>query len=280
LKHLMEVLNELTGDRASALSLRIDKYLEEAEELKKLVKKSAEAPEDRRTDHSEYASEASSGRARASEASSMPPSSSGRSSKEQADGGLGQASEKKLNSGEAMMQEGEALEKAGRKEEAYKTYCEGMKLIMEVMTHHQQHPQCIAWKSKLTQYITHCEKLKPKGREPAQADGKRGSSRDRRDRRDDRGYGRRDRSRSRDRRQRSQSRGRGRRSRSKSRRRDTPIPRARGASPPAASQAEATRPKGMAASRPPSLDTSDPPQARPKSGQALLVGKAKAAARH
>jgi len=277
------VSHDIPKDSDKELSGRVDTYLAEAEELKLLAHPTAQTAQ-------------------------PPPAQSPQGPT------IDVESSKQIDKGQQLLNEAEDMEGKGQTEQSCKIYIEGLQTLMAVMAdkRYKDHPSLASVRARVGQCIERAEKLK--SRQPGASGGSSGgtdrrssqdagrrSSRDRdRDRRGDRrdaddrgghhGRGGRERSRSRDRPRHDSSHARGgsdahrggrHRSRSRSRggssRKDASSAqaRARGASPPKV-QEPATRPKGLPASRPPALDEPQTQPVRPKSGAALLVGKAKA----
>jgi len=222
----------------------------------------------------------------------------------------GQALVQRLERGEALIHEGQEAEDAKLLDEAYEKYCMGLQLVLEAMPQlPDDYPQVASLKQKVSSYLERAERLKERLANTTPAGVRqRGTAQDskRSSNVGDHGGGGRARSRSRHRhKRRSPSRSRSRRHGVRDRRRShsrsrggrkeaAPLPPATGsrtaqssgrgivpAPPPVGRSVHPSKAAGVPPDRfktngPPRPSGPAAPLLRPKSGNALLVGKAKA----
>lgn len=309
LQILIDVMQKLGEEDpiASSLRLRVDTYLEDAEKLKARI--DAEGEKRGQTFGPERPRQG--GRvdvkSKHSRAPSVPPEKRSRPSTSDPAADKKALLAGRLERGESLIKEGRLAEEKNKTEEAYEKYCRGLQCIIEVMPQlDDDDPQVAPLREKVSDYLERAEKLNKKfevagTRRPAAEASQGGSSRgpkresQKRSTRSDRSRSRRhkkSRSRSRRRRERRRSRSRSGRKGAHGSVGEAARALAQSSAPPVAPgpvsppgpmlsvpwhlRPERKPPQGSAASVPPVPAPRGPaaPLLRPKSGSALLVGKA------
>lgn len=146
LQNLLDVMPKLPEDDAAAVALRarVDRYLAEAEVLK-----------------TKLDGEGRSGAATSKTPTEPARDETQRSAKRRDLGGPPSPLQARLEKGEALIDEGRVAEDKGQLEDAYKKYCHGLQVVLEVMPQlGDENPRTGPLRTKVASYLERAEGLK------------------------------------------------------------------------------------------------------------------------